>query len=67
MSEFTSALEGALAVIAGGIVLLMFASAVGSTGYLNLPLLGVMFTAIGVVLLIGVVIAGVVALIRGIA
>lgn len=67
MSDFTEALEGALAVIAGGIVLLMFASAMGSTDYLNLPLLGVVFTVLGVVLFLGVVLVGLGSLMEGLA
>lgn len=67
MSELTEALEGALAVIAGGIVLLMFASAVGSTEYLHLPLLGVVFTMVGVVLFLGIVLVGLGSLVEEIA
>lgn len=65
MSEFAEALEGAIAVIAGGIVLLMFASAFGPTQYLNLPLLGILVTGLGVLLLIIVFIAALTALLRG--
>lgn len=66
ISEFVEAHEGALAVIAGGIVLLMFASAVDSMGFLNLPVLAVLVTVLGVVLLIGVVVVGFLAVLGGI-
>lgn len=58
MSEFAEALEGALAVIAGGIVLLMFASAISSTAFLNISVLAVLVIVLGLVLLIGVIVVG---------
>lgn len=62
MSEFADALEGAVALIAGGIVLLLFANALGQAGPIDLSLWGVVYIVVGVVVLTTLVIAAIVAL-----
>jgi hypothetical protein len=65
MSEFVDALEGAVGLIAGGIILLVFASALGQVGAIDLSTWGVVYIVVGVVVLTALVIAAIAALIGG--
>lgn len=65
MSEFADAFEGAIGLIAGGLVLLVFASAVGQVGLIDLSTWAVVFIVVGVIVLTALVIAAIVALIGG--
>lgn len=65
MNEFTEALEGAVGLIAGGIVLLVFASAVGQVQLIDLSTWGVVYIVVGIVVLITVVVAAIMAFIGG--
>lgn len=65
MSEFADALEGAVGLIAGGIVLLVFASALGQVGPIDLSTWGVVYIVVGVVVLTALVIAAIAALLGG--
>lgn len=65
MSEFADVLEGAVGLIAGGIVLLLFASALGQAGPIDLSSWGVVYIAVGVVVLTTLAIGAIASLIGG--
>ena len=48
MSSFAEAFEGAIALIGGGFIFLLFASTIGIEGYFNLSLWGLLLIAVGV-------------------
>lgn len=64
MNELADAFEGAVGLIVGGIILLVFASAVGQTGVLNLIIWGQVAIVIGVVVLLVLMISSVSELFR---
>ncbi|UTF55832.1 hypothetical protein [Natronosalvus rutilus] len=65
MSEFVDALEGAVGLIAGGIILLLFTSALGQAGPIDLSTWGIVCIVVGVVVFIALVIAAITELIGG--
>lgn len=65
MSEFADALEGAVGLIAGGIVLLTFTTALGQIGPIDLSTWGVVYIVVGAVVLTALVIVAIAALIGG--
>ncbi len=54
MGEFGEAAEGALSLIIGGVVMVVFGSAV-TTEYLNITLIGLLSTVLGIVALVSIV------------
>ncbi len=54
MGEFGEAAEGALSLIIGGVVMVVFGSTV-TTEYLNITLIGLLSTVLGIVALVSVV------------
>ena len=58
MSEIGEAIEGAVALIAGGFILLLFTNAIGIDSYPNLSLWGFLAIELGFLLLITTVAVG---------
>lgn len=60
MSELTEAFEGAVGLIIGGLIILMFASAVGQVGIIDLPFWGAVYIVVGILVLatVGAVVVG---------
>lgn len=65
MSEFADALEGAIGLIAGGIVLLLFVSALGQVGPIDLSTWGAVYIVFGIFVLTAAVITAIAAPIGG--
>ena len=65
MSEFAEAFEGAVALIVGGFIFLLFASTIGANGFLNFGLWGLLFIALGVLGIVTVIAVGIGALLGG--
>lgn len=65
MNDLLNAAEAAAGLLCGGILFLLFGSALGATGLINLSLWGIIYIFAGVVGLIVVVAAAVGAIISG--
>lgn len=65
MSELTDAFEGAVGLIAGGLILLLFASAIGQAGVLNLSMWGVLYIVVGVLVLVTLAVVAISVVIGG--
>lgn len=65
MSELTDAFEGAAGLIAGGLILLMFASAIGQSGVLSLSMWGILYIVVGVLVLVTLAVVAISVIIGG--
>lgn len=54
MSELLDAAEGATALVCGGFIFLLFGSALGTTGLINLSFWGIIYVLVGIVVLVTV-------------
>lgn len=55
MSDWLEAVEGALALVCGGVIFLLFGSALETTGLIDLTLWGVIYVVVGVLVSITLV------------
>jgi len=55
MSDWLEAAEGALALVCGGFIFLLFGSALETTGLIDLTLWGVIYVVVGVLIIITLV------------
>ena len=52
MSDLLDAAEGAIALVCGGFIFLLFGSALGTTGLIDLSFWGIVYVLVGIVVLI---------------
>lgn len=52
MSDLLDAAEGAIALVCGGFIFLLFGSALGTTGLIDLSFWGIVYVLVGVVVLV---------------
>jgi hypothetical protein len=52
MSDLLDAAEGAIALLCGGFIFLLFGSALGTTGLIDLSLWGIVYVLVGIVVLV---------------
>lgn len=57
MSDLLDAAEGAIALVCGGFIFLLFGSALGTTGLIDLSFWGIVYVLVGIVVLVTVVAA----------
>lgn len=52
MSDLLDAAEGAIALVCGGFIFLLFGSALGTTGLIDLSFWGIVYVLVGIVVLV---------------
>ena len=57
MNDLFNAVEGAIALICGGFIFLLFGSALPGVGLLNLSFWGMIYVLVGVVLILAIIAA----------
>lgn len=57
MSDLLDAAEGAIALVCGGFIFLLFESALGATGLIDLSFWGIVYVLVGIVVLVTAVAA----------